>query len=112
MTCFGKQRDVQSDEIGFAKQAIGDHEFRVQFPLGVERRTGPVAIEYAHPEALPTPCDASADAPEADDAERGARDVGTHELVEVPTWPCAGTHPGVTFNQAPGDGHQQSPCKI
>src|SRR5207302_3835199 len=54
----------------------------------------------------------SADAARTEDAERLAPDIGADELIEVPAFPLAGAGERIAFNQAPRDGHEESPGKI
>jgi hypothetical protein len=99
-------------EIGLHEQALDFHGPRVKFFFHVHRRANPVVIEHAHLKSAGAAGQAAADSAEADDAERFSPDVATEKLVKIPPRPGARTHPGVAFDQAARDGHQQCPGKV
>ncbi len=69
-------------------------------------------VDDAHVEAPRAAGHGAADAPEAEDAERLAPDVGAAELIEIPAAPLAGAGESIAFNQAAGDGQDQRPGQV
>ena len=69
-------------------------------------------IEHAHLKTLGAARHSAADAAEADDAEGLAPNIAAEKLVEIPTWPGAGAHPLVAFDQPARDRHQQRPREV
>ena len=89
MARLGKQRDVQRDEVGFAKQPVEVGKLGAQFPFDLERRAIRIVVEHAHLKTLRAAGQAAADPAESDNAERLAPNVAAEKLIEIPSGPGA-----------------------
>ena len=88
-----QQRNMQADEIGFAKQPVAIHEFCVQFFFYIRRRANRVIVKHAHLETQRAARHPAADSSKAQNAQRLAPNIAANELIQVPSVPRAGTHP-------------------
>src|ERR1700740_348701 len=112
MPRIGKKRNVQADEIGFSKKAITVDKFGAQILFDVGRRSHGVAVKNSHLKSLRAPCHTAPDSSESHNAERLAPNVSAEQLIKIPPRPGSRAHPFISFEQAPGNCHQERPGKI
>src|SRR4029077_6115939 len=74
---------------------------------------GSTRVEHAHLETARATCEGAADPSEADDAERGTRDVSAEKRPRGPRRaPAARSHQGVSLDHAPPYREQQREREI
>src|ERR1700722_2230803 len=87
---FRKERHVHADKVRLRQQCIEITTFRLQFLFDTQWSADPIAIDNSHLESRCAPSHGAPDASKSDQSQGLAPNVGTDELIEVPTLPIAG----------------------
>jgi len=108
---FRRQIGVQRHEVGLGQELIQLHVGGAEL-LGHAGDGLGVAVEDAHAEAHRAAGDGLADASHADDAQRRAVQVGSHQQHGAPGDPAAIPHVFDPFDDAARGRHEQRPGEI
>src|SRR5216683_6111313 len=106
------QGHVHGDEVGLRKQPVQVDTGSGQLLLSVGWEGLWVVVEDAHVEAFGTVRNASSDAADADEAERGIENIGTEHHVDRPPLELPLAREVVSLDHPPRRRHQKRECEI